>query len=294
MESAPALNAVATLIMLDKGHPIAEFAGVIFTRADRADLQTLADLNDKVIAAPAEHSLGGYLMQRWELEKNHVVAKRYVFTGMPHDQVIEEVLSGKADAGFVRTGVLESLEKIGKIKLGEQATIRVLAPHNLDNAEKIYSLHSTEHYPEWSFNIGKHVSADVIHKVSLALLNVKPDSEIAIAAGITGFNAPADYMPVEILMLRLRDHPDELKYFNFSDVTWRYREILFVGAAISLLVMTLLFFLIRTNKCFKKVASENKKLLLAIEQSPVSIFITDLSGKIEYANQAFTTMTGGC
>lgn len=290
-----AMNAVATLITLDKGHPIAEFAGVIFTRAERTDLQTLSDLNDKVIASPAEHSLGGYLMQRWELEKNHVTAGRYIFTGMPHDKVIDDVLAGKADAGFVRTGVLESLEAAGKIKLGEQATIRVLSSHNsssIDFDDKIESLHSTEHYPEWSFNIGKHISEDIIHKVSLALLSIKPDSEIAKAAGITGFTAPANYIPVEILMLRLRDHPDELKYFNFSDVTWRYREVLIIGAAISLLVMTLLFFLIRANKRFKKVAGENKKLLLAIEQSPVSIFITDLAGKIEYANQAFTEMTG--
>ena|GEM_PF-6290734 len=290
-----AMNAVATLITLDKGHPVAEFAGVIFTRADRTDLQTLADLNDKVIASPSEHSLGGYLMQRWELEKNHVTAEHYIFTGMPHDKVIEEVIAGKADAGFVRTGVLESLEATGKIKLGEHATIRVLAAHNSSNIgidDKIESLHSTEHYPEWSFNIGKHISEDVIHKVSLALLSIKPDSETAKAAGIAGFNSPSDYIPVEILMLRLRDHPDELKYFNFSDVTWRYREILVIGAAIGLLFVTLLFFLIRTNNRFKKVACENKKLLLAIEQSPVSIFITDLAGKIEYANHAFTKMTG--
>jgi diguanylate cyclase (GGDEF)-like protein/PAS domain S-box-containing protein len=290
-----AMNAVATVITIDQGHPLTEFAGVIFTRANRDDIQTIADLNGKKIASVAEHSLGGYLMQRWELEKKNVHVGSYDFTGMPHDKVVDEVLAGKADAGFVRTGVLESLAKSGKIKLGDQATIKVVAPHNpntVANSDRIYSLHSTDHYPEWSFNIGKHISRDIIHEVTLALLNIKPDSEIAKSANIVGFNSPADYTPVEILMLRLRSHPDELKYFNFEDVIWRYREFAVISFVVGLFIVILLGFLIRANRRFKNLMNENEKLLLAVEQSASSIFITDLQGEIEYVNHAFTKMTG--
>ena len=42
----------------------------------------------------------------------------------------------------------------------------------------------------------------------------------------------------------------------------------------------------------KKDESEIKKLTLAIEQSPVAIIITDLTGKLEYMSPAFLTMTG--
>jgi diguanylate cyclase (GGDEF)-like protein/PAS domain S-box-containing protein len=289
------MNAVATLIALDKGHPLTEFAGVIFTRADRIDIQTLADLNDKKIAAPAEQSLGGYLMERWELEKNSVTAKEYIFTGMPHDKVVDEVLAGNVDAGFVRSGVLEGLEKSGKFTLDENSPIRVIALHKFDadkTDHRIYSRHSTEHYPEWAFNVKKSLSTEISRKVSLTLLNIKPDSDVAKAAGIAGFNSPADYTPVEVLMLRLRAHPDELKYFNFSDVIWRYREFTLISIIVGLFVLILITFLIRANKRFKKLLSENSKLLLAIEQSPSSIFITDLKGDIEYVNNAFTTMTG--
>ncbi|MBN2663285.1 MAG: PAS domain S-box protein [Bacteroidales bacterium] len=42
----------------------------------------------------------------------------------------------------------------------------------------------------------------------------------------------------------------------------------------------------------KKAEQENKKLSVAVEQNPASIVITDLRGKIEYINPAFTKQTG--
>lgn len=285
-----AMNAVATLVTLENGHPMTQFAGVIFTRTDRVDIQTLADLEGKTIASPAEGSLGGYLMQRWELEKNNVTAGQYDFTGMPHDKAVDDVLSGKADAGFVRSGVLEGLARAGKITLDETSPVRVLETHPTSNDLPL--LHSTEHYPEWPFAVGAHISPELARKISLILLSIKSDSNVAKTAGIAGFNPPADYTPVEVLMLRLRSHPDELKYFDFTDVLWRYRETFVVIVTASGLILTLVIFLIRVNRRFKNVADENQKLLLAVEQSPVSIVITDLDANIQYANQTFFNVTG--
>lgn len=42
----------------------------------------------------------------------------------------------------------------------------------------------------------------------------------------------------------------------------------------------------------KKVEEKNKKLTVAVEQSPATIVITDLGGNIEYVNPAFTKTTG--
>jgi PAS domain S-box-containing protein len=42
----------------------------------------------------------------------------------------------------------------------------------------------------------------------------------------------------------------------------------------------------------KKIALENAKLKLAVEQSPISIVITDTSGNLEYVNPWFTKVTG--
>ena len=54
----------------------------------------------------------------------------------------------------------------------------------------------------------------------------------------------------------------------------------------------MLIFLIHANRRLKKLQRENQKLLLAVEQSPVSIVITDLVGNIEYVNQEFLKVTG--
>ncbi len=287
-------NAVATMITLEKGHLLTHFAGVIFTRVDRTDIQTLADLNDKQIASPAEESLGGYLMQRWELEKNNITAKSYIFTGMSHDKVVDEVLEGKADAGFVRSGVLEKLEQTGKIRLGENATIRVLAPHPI--TDEIPVLHSTDHYPEWVFSVTKNIDADIARRVSLTLLNMKPDSEVAKIAGIAGFTAPADYTPVEILMLRLRTHPDELKYFNFSDVLWRYRNNAVIATVIACLILVLFVSLIWSNRKFKKAKirlyesyAEISLLLNSIAEGAYGV---DNKGFCLFANDSFLKILG--
>lgn len=289
LKNVSAMNAIATMVTIEKGHPLTHFAGVIFARADRIDIQTLEDLNNKTIASPSEQSLGGYLMQHWELEKIGITTPKYIFTGMPHDKAVEVVLAGGADAGFVRSGVLEKLAEAGKINL---ADVRVLAPHTPVDEETIPVLHSTEHYPEWPFGISRHVSLDISRKVSLALLNIKSNSELAKKVGIAGFNPPADYTPIEILMLRSRAHPDELKYFSFNDVVWRYREFVVIGTVFVLLILILLVFLVLSNRRFKRVANENKKLLLAVEQSPVSVVITDLEARIQYVNQAFCKTTG--
>lgn len=288
------MNAVATLITLEKGHPLTHFAGVVFTRAERTDIQKIADLNGKKIAAPAEQSLGGYLMERWELEKNNVTAKEYLFTGMPHDKVVDEVLLGNADAGFVRTGILEHLENAGKITLGENATIRVISPRPINDAMPV--LHSTDSYPEWAFSVRKDISVDISQKVSLLLLNIKPDSDVAKAAGIAGFNSPADYTPVEVLMLRLRAHPDELKYFNFSDVVWRYREGTVIFLVVSFSIVTLIIFLVRANRKSKRIQKQLNEsyaeISLLLNSMAEGAYGVTKNGRCRFVNASFLKILG--
>ncbi len=288
------MNAVGTMITLEKGHPLTQFSGVIFTRADRTDIQTLADLNDKTIASPGEQSLGGYLMERWELEKNNIQAKRYIFTGMPHDNVVEEVLSGNADVGFVRSGLLEKLERNGKISLGENATVRVLATHPVTDEMPV--LHSTDHYPEWAFSVRKDIDNEIAKRVSLTLLNIKSDSDIAKFEGIAGFNSPADYTPVEVLMLRLRAHPDELKYFDFADVMFRYKTNVFIGiifAVIIIFFIVVLVTIIRKLRQTKQHLSESHaQISLLLNSMAEGAYGVDNQGFCRFVNQAFLQILG--
>jgi hypothetical protein len=64
---------------------------------------------------------------------------------MPHDNVVNEVLNSKADVGFVRTGILEDMQKEGKIKLSDFKII------NKQLAFSYPVVISTAQYHEWAF-----------------------------------------------------------------------------------------------------------------------------------------------
>jgi hypothetical protein len=52
-----------------RGNPMRAFGGVIFTRSERQDIQTLEDISRQRIATIGTVGLGGYLFQVYELHK---------------------------------------------------------------------------------------------------------------------------------------------------------------------------------------------------------------------------------
>lgn len=228
------LAAIATLMPLADGHPVSSFGGVIFARADRNDIVSLADVRGKAVASPGEQSLGGYLMQRWTLFKQGIGigdVGRMLFTGMPQDKVVTAVLDGKADIGFVRTGVLESMANEGRIGLDQ---VRVLNPQHTGAFPQLLS---TELYPEWPFSAAAHTPDELTKAVMRALLEIGPDDEAARAGKYYGFTPPGNYAAVEAMMLRLgmlRGQPHD---FDWHDVSRKYALPLLGGAAALLLAM---------------------------------------------------------
>jgi len=249
------LAAIATLMPLAEGHPVSQFAGVIFTRADRADIRTLQDLRGKRVAAVDERSFGGYLMQRWELYRQGVGIEEFaglILTGMPHDRVVMAVLAGEADAGFVRSGVLEQMAREGKIRLN---AIRVLNRHPQTDFPL---LHSTARYPEWPFAVLPRVPEAMRQSVQQALFDIAPDSPAARYGNYFGFAPPADYAPVEAVMERIGMLP---RSFTLRDVIARYQWPLLAGALLLLLLAAWgLVHLARSNRRLAASLRENRQL----------------------------------
>lgn len=97
---------LATLATNENGQRATMFGGVIFTRTELNDINNLTDIKNKSIAATDVDSFGGYMMQAYELSQVGITLKqrdKLVITGMPHDNVVSAVVSGRADVGFVRT-----------------------------------------------------------------------------------------------------------------------------------------------------------------------------------------------
>jgi ABC-type phosphate/phosphonate transport system substrate-binding protein len=122
---------LATQITRAGGSDLSVFGGVAFTRADRDTINSLADLVDSRIAITGIDFTGGYQMQAFEMLESGLAPPgpaQLITTGMPQDLTVEAVLTGRADAGFVRTGILEAMAHEGKLDL---ARIKLIHPQDV-------------------------------------------------------------------------------------------------------------------------------------------------------------------
>jgi two-component system sensor histidine kinase TtrS len=207
-------TAVATIKKATISGSHSVFAGVIFCRADRPDMHSLADLKGKTFMAVDPQSFGGWRMAWRELIQAGINPQRdfkQLRFGGQHDSVPLAVLAGEADAGTVRSGILERLERQGLIKTGD---LRILHPQVGD---RLPLLHSTRLYPEWPLARVKHTSTDLAEKVAVALLSMPVDSPACRAAGTAGWTTPENYDSVRELHRELRLEP----YHDLGPITLR-------------------------------------------------------------------------
>ncbi|MCX7896661.1 MAG: diguanylate cyclase [Rhodocyclaceae bacterium] len=254
--SAPAL----TLITLENGVSLKAFGGVIVVRADRSELKGLDDLKGRKIAVTNRQSFGGNLMQLYELHRKGVEIGRLTFieVGMPHDRVIEAVLRGEADAGFIRTGVLEAMIAEGKV--GSNA-LRVLNAQHLPN----FPLQlSTRLYPEWPLVILPHVRDETARGVVSALLDLLPGGALARALGIHGFDLPADYAVVEETLRALRAPPfDAPQTPRWRDIWHGYSHVIVTGMLLAAALFAALFILLVQQR---RLSQERARLAAAVDE----------------------------
>lgn len=251
------LKPLLTLMPLAEGVPVTEFGGVIFTRSDVQKINTLSDLEKATIAATFADSFGGYLMQRWEMYKQGSHPKNLLFTGMPHDNVVKAVLNKEADAGFVRTGVLEAMIKEGALNWSEIKLIQARSD------SRFPQVHSTELYPEWPLAATPHTNTNLNKKLSMSLLNLSADHSAAQQAQIYGFSPPGNYQPIEAVMLRLDVLPRE--DFDWQDILQRYGAsiipaLLILGGVLILLSGFLVYYNRRANRIALERAQLNHQL----------------------------------
>ena len=209
---------IATMVNLRLGQGYSVYAGSIITRADRKDIEHIADLKGKTFMAPYSGSFAGWHTVWRKIKENGLDPHRDFADlrfGGSHDAVVNAVLDGKVDAGSVRTGVLELMASKGKIRLNDFRAIDMHHPANPHETKEIPFLHSTRHYPEWPFAKVRDTSNELAAKVAIALLSMPPDSPAARAARYAGWTIPSDYMPVKECLQAIRVKPFE----DYGNVT---------------------------------------------------------------------------
>ena len=292
------LSPMVTLNTLIGKQVSSTFGGVIFTRADARDILRLQDIKGQRVAAVGLYSLGGFLAAADVVRKQHIDlrssdVRSLTFTGTPHSKVVLEVMSGAADVGIVRTGVLEQMAQQGKLDLSQ---VRVL---NAQPQAVYPQLLSTDLFAEWPVAAMPDTKPDLVKEVALALLNIPHDSSYAHAGNYYGFSPPANYAPVEELMRRLKVYPNveslplwkELWLAYSEEIEWLVFVLFLVGAGASV-YLWIGNRKLRSLGALYQEAQAGLKVTAAAFESQVGIIVTDDMTRIVRANAAFTKLFG--
>lgn len=291
---------LATLIADENGAELPGYGGVIFARAD-AQVDELADLRGKKVAAVNSVSLGGYQSQWLELRQAGVEPVNdfeLTLTGYPQERVVQAVLESKVDVGFVSAGLLEAMALEGQL---DASKLKVIHPQRLAGLPvKV----STVLYPQWPFSASAHVEERLARQVAAALYLMHEDTPTTRAMGIRGFAVPADYSPVDELLRELRAPPYDVQpVFTWRDVWVRYSMWLMLAVLVLAWVLMLIVRLVLARRSLatevaQRRASEHelalsKELLLkVIDNIPLRIFWKDRDLLYQGCNSAFARDAG--
>ncbi|MFC4486750.1 diguanylate cyclase [Tepidiphilus baoligensis] len=290
---------IATLITVEHGIKTAALGGVILVRRD-GPIRRPEDLKGRRILIPGAKGLGGYLAQAgWLLERGVRVPDDVTLLPQGnHDAVVQALLEGKGEAGFVRTGLLEALTREGRLSAEDRERLMVLGEwHPAGFPYRV----TTSLYPEWAFVALPHVSPEVARKVALALytltdrLDAMPDPRF-LAAGIGGFTVPADYSGVERLAQRLRVPPFEHVEVELRDVLHQYAIPLVLLACSAFLLVLLTLRLWHTRRQLEhqraRLASALVETQTILETVDEAIYGTDEQGRCIFFNRAAAELLG--
>ncbi|MCX6073308.1 MAG: PhnD/SsuA/transferrin family substrate-binding protein [Campylobacterales bacterium] len=257
-------GAIATMVPLEGGLPSYKLGGTIFALKSSGFHGDLKELQGERFAVFGPHSLGGYLASLYEFKKegmDYNAIGKIISTSKSHDDVVKTVMEGRADVGFIRSGVLESMEKKGLIDLRK---IQILHPQHHQGFNVATS---TEAYPEWPFVAMPQVESDAARRLSSLLLGIEPNDPVARQAKIYGFSVPADYKPVEQMMRELEVFPfDKHQPLTLMRV---WREYSWQISSVLLFTLMGILFTLRLNRINERLFKEEfelKKVNISLQE----------------------------
>jgi len=297
LELTGGVSRIATRQLHSPNGTLDRFGGTAVARAGRDDLSSYRDLRGQSLMIPDRSSLGGWQVHAGEALEQGIdlrQAPRSIAETGNHETVVLGVLEGRADAGFVRSDLIESMAAQGKIRLDDLKILNLR-----QEPDYPYAL-STRLYPEWPLAQVTGTPDTLARQVLIALLNLPADSEAARAAGLHGWAVPLSYKAVDELFRSLRIGPYATVRFAFHDVLLRYPLIVAGGAAAVILLLSgALWHIARSRRLLRDEVARRAEaerslrvLNVAVEQSPSSVVITDTGCRMVYVNDTFCRVSG--
>lgn len=245
LEAESGISRIATQVAETSRDPAHVVGSAVVVLDQRHDLQTLADLEDRTLAAVSPDAFGGYQLAWAELRRVGLNPEQGepqpLFTGFPMSTVVAAVEKGEADAGVLRACLLERLEREGAIAPGR---LRVLSPRGEVGDCRVTS----RLYPGWAFAAASGTPPALSREVLLALLALAPDDEGQ------AWTVPADYHPVHELLRELQIGPYAfLREPNWHSMAHRYWPW---GLALGLMLLAWLAYTLRVEHLVQRRTRE--------------------------------------
>ncbi len=274
LELSGHVSRLATRHMSGPEGLINQFGGTVITRATTADINTYADLEDKTILIPSQDSLGG-----WQVHLREALAigldlrlDSHIIELKNHRKVVMAVIAGKADAGFIRSGLIEEMVEKGEFQLGQ---IKVIDEKK--GTHYPYKL-STELYPEWPFAVVTGTSDSLASKVLQTLLNLSSNETAAKVAGIEGWSVPGHYSTVNELFRETGLGPYKPKSPTLISIFKKYQYEILLAVFVFFLLLITTFWTKKTNQLLnieiverKQIEREREKLIKQLQKSLAEI-----------------------
>lgn len=195
LEAGYGIRRIATLEQGEFPQSTIAVGSAVVVPVHRDDLNTLADLRGRSLAATAVDAFGGFQTVWRELAGLHIDPDRDLdalhFTGFPMTRVLEAVDRGAADAGIVRACLIEGLPDW-------QARYKILSGRH---EPEVGCTVSTRIYPNWPLASMRDTPEKMAREVAIALLQMD-----AVTHGLS-WAVPADYQVVHDVFRELEIGP---------------------------------------------------------------------------------------
>lgn len=173
-EYSEGVSRIATLDSPLALSPSQAVGSALVVRAE-SGLNALADLKGKHLLAASHEAFCCYQIAARELVLAGIDPERDLgrleYAGFPIQSIALAVRDRKADAGIVRTCLLEQMIASGALKPGE---LRVLSPQEVPG----FPCQTTSRlYPDWAFAALRGTPGDLSRKVAVALLEMPKSPE---------------------------------------------------------------------------------------------------------------------
>lgn len=275
----------ATLQRSRNGVSTSSLGGTIFTLNSAISIDSFQQITtDTKIVVPTINHTGAFRIPLYELYKNGVDINELNFHEVQSNKkVIDAVLKGSAEIGFVRTGILEEYVQSKPGVNLEQ--FKILNNQYLTSYP--FQL-STALYPEWPFIILPRVPKEVTNKITSAVFSINKDTLEFQNTSISGFVTALDYHPFEDLLRELKLPPYDYDPFSIAELWERYK---FTAIALMGFLITLIssLVLVESNRRKIKIQKEIDDVLLKLPSAFEEMSEADV---MQYAMENVENLTG--